>query len=396
MAIRDTLLPAQGSTSWYSHYSQMDAGLRDLDGRGVYLDSFSGSTDDAKLTAAMSYCSAQTYRPPILLKAKQYTFSTPRTLYHGFALLGVPGMSNAEVGSATGTKKTHVQTSVSNGVWLSSGGSTYNDRMWDVTIRNIAFNGTSTTQWMGGPAALWCMNLRDLSFNGYKTILGSQSATLPIDMCLMDGWLSFNNSYNGAIHIAGSDNTLFVGTTNLDSTPAHATAGNANGQYHLWLDYLDKSTIGPIYITAETNWGAVRVTGAGYNTSGQGSVGITGAKIEGRNKNAPCNGNLIRVDGAHLYLRDTWLGFAMASPTSPGHSITDAGICHQTDGKLLLSGCTYGRATGVSESVPLVYSTGGEAQATNIFTSANGGTWTGRPRVTGPKIQVYDASVSKV
>lgn len=240
MALRDIPLP--DPTASAKHIAALDAGMRLLDSRGVHLDSFDGGVDDDRLTAAMSYAAAQTYRPPILLGNRQYTFTKPRTMYHGFALLGVPGMSNAEVGSVVGTKKTQVNTPVG-ATGLSSGGSSYNDRCWNVTIRDIAFSGSSTTQWMGGPAALWCMGLRDLSFTGYKSILGSSTASLPLDLCLLDGWLSFNNSYSTAIHVSGSDNVLFAGTTNIDSSPAHLSAGGANGRPHVWLDHFDKSSL---------------------------------------------------------------------------------------------------------------------------------------------------------
>lgn len=348
------------------------------------LDSQTGTTDDDKLTTAMSYAGAQTYPPTILLGARQYDFNLARTLYNGFSIQGVAGMGNAEKKNP-GYRKTMVSNGVGSGTWLSHSGS----EVWDVTIRNIAFDAVGTAaQWMGGTSVYWCMNIRDCSWTDYKSVLGSQGTKLLVNLCLMDGWLSFNNSYSGAIHIGGSDNALFMGMTNIDSGTAYANAGGANGQYHLWCDHLEKSTIGPIYLTAEGTssygWNGIRVSGPGHNTTASnlgGPLWITGAKIEGRNAGAPCNGSLIRVEGGILTVRDTWLGYAMKNPTVPGHSPTDAGVVHQTAGQVVLGGCTYDRATGVAESVPLLYSAGGTANVNQITTGAKGGLWTGKPQV---------------
>jgi hypothetical protein len=353
--------------------------------RGVPLDGFAGADDNAKLTAAMSYAAAQTYPPPILLAARNHTFSGQRTLYDGFALHGVPGPSNAEK-SSVGVTKTRCAVSVGSSLpWLvASGGVADGAQVWDVSIRDIAFVGNSTTQWMGGAAVLWVMHLNNLSFKDFKSILGSQSTKLLMNLCLIDGWMSLNASYNGAIHIGGSDNALFLGLTNLDSGTAYNSAGSANGQYHMWLDGCEKTTIGPMYITAEGGWNGIRVTGTAYNTDSSNLGGpnwIAGARIEGRNSGAPCNGSLVRVEGGMLTLRDCWLGYAMDSPSTPGHSPADAGAIHQSGGQLLVDGCTYDRTAGQAETVKFVYSNGGVGRVSNTMIGAKGGAWSGLPRV---------------
>lgn len=382
-------LPAAGSTSWYPHYGALDETAKAIiGGFGLLLDTFPGTTDDDKLTAAMSYAAAQTVPPPIRLGARIYTFNTARTLYDGFSLIGVEGMNNAELGGTKGAFKTRVLNKGGN-TWLSaSGGGRSGSQNWDVTIRNIAFEGNSTTQWMGGSAVIWCMRLADISFSGFKSILGSQATKLLINLCLFDGWLSFHNSYNGAIHIGGSDNALFLGETNIDSGTAFAPGG-AN-QYHLWMDSLEKTTLGPLYTTGEGAWGCIRVTGnaAPWNASGSSNLGgpiwITGAKIEGRNAGAPSNGNLIRVEGGELHLTDTWLGYAMANPSATSRVPVDGGVVHQTGGTVVMDKVTYDKATAASPDTPLLYATGGESIVRNITRGSKGGSWgTSRPRVAG-------------
>ncbi len=352
----------------------------------IELDSMVGATDDDKLTNAMSAAAAQNYPPPILLGPKNYNFSANRALYDGFTLIGVQGMGNAELGNR-GTMRTQVSVSGS-GTWLSAnGGIRKASENWDVAIRNISFTGSSGKQFMGGAAVLWCMNLRDCSWSGWSSVLGSQATKLLVNLCLFDGWLSFHNSYHGEIHIGGSDNTLFVAMTNIDGNIGYLSPGGSTGQAHLWLDYMEKTTIGPIYSTGEGGWTCIRVTGPAFNTVvGQngnlgGPIWITGAKLEGRNITDACNGSIIRVEGGQLHLRDTWVSYGMKNPTAMGHSPTDAGMIHQTGGQLLVDGCTYDRATGVLETVPFVYSAGGKARVSNIFTGSKGQAWTGLPRV---------------
>lgn len=399
-----TSLPAAGSTNWYGHYSAMDESMRAiLNSYGVALDTFDGATDDDKLTAAMSYSAALTVPVPIRLGARIYTFNTARTLYDGFALIGVEGINNAELGSTKGAFKTRVLNKGGN-TWMSaSGGGRSGSQNWDVTIRNIAFEGNSSTQWMGGAAVIWCMWLSNLSFSGYKSILGSQATKLLINLCQFDGWLSFHNSYNGAIHIGGSDNALFLNETNIDSGTAFAPSGT--NQYHLWLDSMEKTTLGPLYTTGEGAWGCIRVTGNANpaNANGSSNLGgplwIYGAKIEGRNAGAPCNGNLIRVEGGQLQLSQLWLGYAMANPSATGRTGTgnaDEAVVHHTGGVLMLTDVCYDKATAASLDVPLVKSfNGAESHVKGITRGSKGGNWgTSRPRVSG--VTYADTTVQSI
>jgi hypothetical protein len=279
--------------------------------------------------------------------------------------------------------------------WLNvNGGIRSGSECWDVTVRNIAFNGSSSTNWMAGPAIMWMMNLRDVSFANYKAVLGTQSQRLGIDGCVFDGFISINAPYGGSVHIGGSDNFLFLGGTNIDGAPAYNTAGGANGQYHLWFDFLEKSVIGPMYLTCEAGWNGIRVTGPDWNTGGSnlgGPVVITGAKIEGHNASRPCNGANIRVEGGMLLLSDCWVSYGMASPSTPGHSPQDAGMIHQTAGYVAVRGGVYDHTASVAETVPFLYQSGGKATVKDMVTGSKGGTWSGLPRVTGSNIRIDDS-----
>lgn len=356
---------------------------------GQLVDTFPGSTDDEKFGNALSYAAAQTQPPPILFGNRQYDLTTQRAMFSGLTMLGVPGMNNMERGNAQGAWKTRIN---------ATGGGTFlqaNSTLYDVTIRNFGFTGSQSTQFMGGTGINWCMNLRDCSWSSFNSILGNQSTKLLLNLCRLDGWLSFHNSYTGEIHIGGSDNNLFAGTTNIDSGTGYLSPGGSNGQYLLWFDYMEKTSVGPIYLTAEGGWSGIKVSGpTNLATSGGSNLGgpiwIHGAKIEGRNAGAPSNGSLIRVEGGQLNIRDSWLGYAMANPSATGRN--DSGIVHQTGGTVLVKGVTYDRASSVAETTNFVYSSGGESHVGEITRGSKGGSWTGRPRVSG--VTYYDSTVT--
>lgn len=367
---------------------------------GIYIDSYAGS-DDARLTAAIAAATAQDYPAPILLGSRAYTFSEARNLYDGFALIGSEGMGNAEL-SNKGTNKTRVNVNTS-GVWLSASGSVRSSSQnWDNTFRNISFNGSSATQWMGGSAVIWCMNLRDCAWSGFKTILGSQAKKLLLNLCLFDGWLSLNNCYNGAVHIGGSDNSLFMGMTNIDSGTPFCSAGGSKGQYHLWFDYMTKTYIGPIYLTAEGGWNGIRVDGAAepwntVNGNTGGPLTFSGMRLEGRNTGAPCHGALFRQTGGIVVLDKSWVGYGMASPASVGHSPADAGVIHQVGGVLDVDKCTYDKTASIAHTVPFVYSASGVCRVSRINRSAGGGAWgSSLPKVVALGQGTTDNSVTKV
>lgn len=366
----------------------------------VPLDSFAGATDDAKLTAAMSAVAADTYPRAIQLTNRDHAFSQiNRTAFSGLRIMGPRGYGNPERNG--GTKMSSRISLTGAGPWLTDGGAT----VYGLSLYNLNFVGGSGATVLGaGGGSFYCLAMRDIYSSGLKSVLGTQTSKLLITAAQLDGSWEINNCYSGAFHLGGSDNTLWPAGMLLDSGTAFATAGAANGQYHLWLDGLDKTYIGPIYITAEGAWNALRVSGSGFNstsTNQGGPVVIHGAKFEGRNPGAPCNGALVRQDGGILTLRDCWVSYGMASPSTPGHTPADAGMVHQEAGQLLVTGCTYDRATGVAETVPFVYTnSNADCIVSNTTRAARGGTWTGRPRVGKPSAntenRMTDATVSLV
>ncbi|MBO0866032.1 MAG: hypothetical protein J2P16_13265 [Mycobacterium sp.] len=351
----------------------------------VTVDSFPGPTDDAKFQSAVSFAASQTYPPAIQFLNRSYVLSTPVNCFAGFRMIGPfgEGISNAELGS-TKSKMCAVNLST-NGVFLNvTGGDA-----WDNYIGGLCFLGSSRTTFMSstdGSSCWHCSKMHDVSFHGFRTVLGSQTQKLLILASQIDGWFEIGGTYNGGMHIGGSDSRLFMDGALIDSSTAYLSAGGATGQYHLWCEGMDNSTVGPMYITAEAGWGGLRVTGMAYNSDASGNLAMLtfspGLVVEGRSANAPCDGSVIRVDGGNVHITHAYIARAMYSPATMGHSPADAGAVMVTGGTLTLRDCIYDRYSGQPETDYFVYtSSSGPVQVTGTTVATKGGTWTGLPQV---------------
>lgn len=343
----------------------------------VFLDSFAGADDDAKLTAAMTAVTGDTYPRAIQLSARAYTFNTARTAFDGLRIIGPQGYSNPERGG--GSKSTMRINLGMSGAWITSNGTNY-----QVSLHNLTFGGGSNASVLAG--TFYCLSMKNIFSSGLRSVLGTQAAKLLLTAANFSGDWEINNCYSGAFHLGGSDNTFWTNGMLLDSSASFNVAGAANGQYHLWFDGMEKSTVGPLYITCEGGWGGVRVSGSAFGSTSNnqgGPIVIAGAKIEGRNAGAPCNGANVRVDGGIVTLRDCWISYGMGDTGSFGNG--DAGVIHHSGGQLNVSGGTYDRATSVAETTPWVYTeSNADCIVTTAFRASKGGTWTGRPRFAKP------------
>jgi hypothetical protein len=364
----------------------------------ILIDDCTGADDDAKLTTALTAAAAATYPPVIQFANKQYTFTTRgRAPYEGLRLQGPVGFNLPERNS---------QTKMSNRIHLnfdssSDGAGWFHQaagNVFQVAMDNLSLTGGGTqasfltcasdsTQW-------FALYLRDISSTGLRTLLGRQAQALAGTACYFDGNWEINNSYNGAIHVKGSDFSMWTGgNLQIDSGTSFNSTGSANGQFHVWFDFCDKATVGPMYMTAEGGWNGVKVSGpSNPRTSTSNNTGrVMGAqwRVEGRNKAAACNGSLIRIEGGSLSLSQAWTSYAMVSPSTPGHSPADAGVIHMENGILHLWNTCYDRATGVGEDTadtgfaPLLYNNAGKAYVNEVEFTSGGGTW-----VTGPRYKL--------
>lgn len=388
--------PTPGQTGWNTG---LEAAINDVSDRadlalstasgasatpgGVLLDSFSGANDDAKLTAAMSYAAAQTVKPAIYVGNRQYSFSqTNRSLYSGFKLIGLGGFGDQQ--RAANSIPNDIRFT-GNGTWFVNPGTTY-----DVEFRGLCLQGNSNGQFIASnPGVLWTSKFSDLGFNLWKYGFGNPASKFLNTAILLSGWGNVNNSYNTFFSFGGSDSNFFVGGEWLIDSPTSIMTASA---YHLRFDYQEKSHVGPIYMTAERSSG-IYITG-GSTTTGLVFNGM--GRIEGRNIGAPCVGSNVRIDGGSCTFRDWWISYGATALNSNGHT-GEGGVITQTGGNSFFDGCWYDRATGVAETVPWLYVSGGVSRVRNMRVGTKGGSWSGLPRVdeAGGTIDA-DSSVTKI
>ena len=341
----------------------------------IDVDSYSGSDTD-KLDAAMRDAAAQTHKPTLYLSNRRWKFTRSITAYTGFKLTGA-NWSSIEQPRGGNPYATIVDIDLggSTTAWLNfPSGSTFG-----CYVGNIAFEGSGTnTQWAAAnPGVCWTSVFENLGFSAFKHVFGNPSKKFLMTAVVIRGYWNINNCYDTAVTVGGSDNTLFQDGGLIDSPP-HFIGGPVD-KYHVRLDYLSKSTFGPVYMTCDRVSG-FKITG-NLESSTQGHTLIWGARIEGRNANTPCRGSLIRVQGGGVTLRDCWLGFAMKDPSN-GANAGDKGVVHLSRGNVLMAGCTYGKGT-LAESVPVLYATGSKSRArvTDLMPAENIDTWAGKPTV---------------
>lgn len=344
----------------------------------VVLDSFSGATDDIKLTAAIAYASAQTYPQTIQLLARQYNFATAgRQGYEGMRIQGPPGYGNPERGADKMPGRVNITGA---GAWFAP-----TTEVFSASFHQLSFTGNSGAWVIGGTANWYCLSMRDIFSAGLRSVVGSVAQKALLTAASFTGDWEINNCYDMAFHLGGSDNVFWSDGMLLDAGTAYVGSGNA----HIWFDGMDKSYVGPLYITAEGDWSAIRHTGNATNNVSNnqgGPITYYGLRIEGRNNSASSYGRLISVEGGIAKFHNCAFNFAMSDPSNASLGRTDLGVIMHTGGQLSVIGGNYDRATGVAETVPFVYTNVTSSRSKCIVkettTSARGGAWTGLPRVT--------------
>ena len=353
----------------------------------VELDDFAGATDDDKLTAALSFAAAQSRIPWIRFPARQVNLNQGgRTPFTGMKLVGPgPGASSAknyEVGGGVNVNhRINLQAGITTGnnsLFVGSGS------IYSVTVADLNFTSNNNAQfWHQPTGTIYSAEFRSLNFYGLRHIFGNASTKALMTAVNFTGFWGCN-SYDSSIgspqfHIGGSDCSFWMGGwINI------GTATLGNGGYIMRFDGLSKTNVGYIYATARNGDLGIRCTG---NSAG---LVFFGGSYEGQNAGDPCYGNVIRVEGGTVKFRDPWIAYGMTNPTANGGN--SLGMIHVTGGQVLIDGATYERATGVAETVPLVYVSGGEVRVRNAMRS---GSWTGKPRVfhAGGTVDVDDTVV---
>lgn len=256
----------------------------------VLLDSYAGATDDAKLTNALADVKTKTHIPAILLSGRTYTFTKTQRAFSGLKIIGPPaGYFNSELADGHyNSVKVNLNVGTGANSWFVANETTY-----DVYVANIGFaSSNGNSQFWHHPLSagtLFASTFETLGFFGLKYVFGTPTDRCALTQVNFVGQWTVVPALDTAFTVGGSDNELWTsGYLNIGGGSEPEFAGN--GRYLMRFEYLSKTNVGPIYVTAHNGWAGLLVTGEDPYSTG---LMITGARFEGANANTPSNGALV-------------------------------------------------------------------------------------------------------
>lgn len=357
---------APGNSRYYGTNGSGTKGWYTLPGGGtsvptsvLQIDEFPGATDDAKHVAAWAAAAAASRKP--ILQYPTGTFgplSTPIAVFSGMRAIGPDhsgsdGPKNQEIGG--GNLVPH-KVSVACGTGSSSlfvQSGTYQE----VLFANISFSGTAGSQWWhntnGSTQSIYPGLFHSLSFDGFNSVLGNAAQKFTMTQVVFSGHWTVLNYQTTPIHIGGSDNSLWMSGYLNSNSPASV---DGNGNPIVLFDYMEKSNVGYMFITAENDWAGIRVVGPVAR-----AISIYGGTYEGRATSNPATRPVIDIQGGHV---------TMYSPDI-GYVTTANGAITQSGGVFECYSPHYRKASAAATTYPMLYQSGGIAHITRPL-SADG------------------------
>lgn len=378
--VNDTASP--GASKYYGTNSGGSKGYFTLPSGGsssvgfgyIFLDDMAGSTDDDKLTAAISLQQSTNGMPPIVLGARSHNFNQTRTLYSGLKLIGQStGPKNLEQNPNFVTSRIVLGGSVSSGAsswWVTPGGN-----LFDIYMADFAVNGNegaSVHQFIDvTTGSLYACEFHSLAFDFMRSVFGRKDRKCLLTQVVFSGHWTANNLWDTQFHLGGSDNQLWVGgMINMGPSASGAQTGTyADNDYELIFDTLGKTDVGYIYMTALNGWRGLKVSG-----TGSGNLNFFGGTYEGYNggsNRAP--GTVIRLEGGNGAFYGAHIGQAMMSPDA-----AEGGYVHMTGGEWSFYGPHIYRGN-TADTVPAIYQTGGRLFVTGATRGNMSESWSPRP-----------------
>lgn len=336
----------------------------------VFLDDMTGANDDLKWDQAFTAArQANGYTKTVVLPNRQVTLNAQHQWQTGDALSGPLGQSADEARSSGNHAR--VRCNFAGSQFTIPANFTHS-----VSIHGVQWEGTANTIWMSNPRGIGMQtwHIENCSFSAFKHVLGTPTVLQEMTACTFSGYWNVNGSYDQAFTIGGSDNRLWTDGMLLDSPPTRM--GTVGNKQHLNLNFMEFATVGPIYITGETH-SNLQIDSYGMGNAGAHGLIITGMVATGRNAGQPTLGANVRINGGMGTIRDGIFGWAMTNPTATGRG--DLGVIHINSGDWLIDAASYGRATGVAETVPFIYV--GPTARVRVSNIRRSGAWTGLPIV---------------
>lgn len=325
-----------------------------------------GTTDDQRLTSALTFCAAQTMRPWIRMPARRIQFATGgRVPYNGLKICGPnsPHNKNLEIewtSTASAPVNHEIRLTCGNGAssWFVGPAAA----RYDVIVKDLAFYGNSTTQfWQQTAATLYSATFDSLTFYGLMAGIGSETSKALITQVMFAGHWSAISIAGTQFNLGGSDNALWMyGYLNM-GTPGGAIA-NA-GRPQIIIDSMSKTSVGYLYITleADDDYSGLLLSGG----TSFGGVTFFGGSFEGRGVTQPSMRAPIRVTGGNWTFVGGWYGQTSSASNA-------LGVVEQTGGNIAMHSPHYMRSDATAVTFPFLYQTGGTAKIHDLLSMRSG------------------------
>lgn len=297
------------------------------------LDGFTGSTDDARLAAALAYAKAQTYKPTIVFGNHSYSFANTYPIdFPGLRISGPLGGMEREFATT-------------NQVNCPAGGlfSVVKSVTKDLSIHGLSFAGSgrfiADTPLDASGGILTDAVIADCGFVGFSTVYSGAILRVSIQRIYV------NNLTQSGFVLGGSDSWLFTDGPNFMSGTLSATTPFVD------LVHLSQSTVGRLYVTAQGGYGLrIQDTYGGLNVLGYMSdaTGRTGSS-------ATQNQGLLITGGHGITVRDFWCFNVNASGAAQGEIVVTGGENILFDTPIFPK--SQGGFTAVNVSSPCIYTT---------------------------------------
>lgn len=325
-------MPPAGATGWDvplgANLTSTAARLNVHEGAlGIFLDSMSGVSDDAKLVEAMAIASAATYALPIILSNRVHTFSGgPYPLFNGLKLVGASLTTEREF--LTTGPQCVVNVGSTSLFTVPSGG-----------VQNCYFSGiqfrasSGTVNWLtpvadlGGGPIMTDVCFERMAWFGFKSVMQARHLRCQIEHTYINGGTGTQ------LQLAGSDNTYWTkGYAFLSSNTVPASA------YFLYLVNMGRTRVGAVYITPRVATG-IRIDG------GFGDLQFSGTLLDGTGGTATtgCQGAAILITGGEGYIFDkVWFFNNAVNPAGTGRSPQDKGqVFIKAGANMLFHACSF-------------------------------------------------------
>lgn len=324
------MLQYDGATAKWKNANPITGGSTDLPGL-VYFDTFfSGSDDNAKMTAMNNWAKTQSGpTPAVLFGARQYNFSTPIKLFSGLKLVGgtlspVREYSRGTIFNWSGGANSSLFIFPPEGQTGQSYPSDGSPR--DITVSYIQMQGGASTHCIESydlstnayaGHTLWYCQFHACGFKNFKTVWWGWGTGTSIS-----GQTHFQSIGDTALYIGGSENSIF----GSDAVSFVASSNASQTATPFMRTTMAKSTIGKCMVTARKDGTVLSIEG-GHN------LVVNGLEFDSQSSDPIYGAGLIIKGGDGITITNCSFKGVSANPSAGmGGASANRGWIHMSGG----------------------------------------------------------------